>query len=242
MAFDDATRGRLQKFVGEVRAILSDEFTRQLQRDFGLDPASGTVAEIASLGRLDDRSLETARILREILDHYAAAAVTPGPQGRKEALERIAREQAFTFLNRLAALRLMEARGILIESVAKGYQSQGFQLYQRVAGGALGETADTYCTFLLSLFDHFTADLPALFDRFAPEGRLFPREGALLQVVALINQDEIEPLWAEDETIGWIYQYFNSKEERKATLWQGEAGAARLSAGQSALHQALCLL
>ena len=23
------------------------------------------------------------------------------------------------------------------------------------------------------------------------------------------------PLWAEDETIGWIYQYFNSKDERK---------------------------
>src|SRR5262249_23888052 len=26
---------------------------------------------------------------------------------------------------------------------------------------------------------------------------------------------EVAPLWAEDETIGWIYQYFNSKEERK---------------------------
>ena len=22
-------------------------------------------------------------------------------------------------------------------------------------------------------------------------------------------------LWAEDETVGWIYQYLNSKEERK---------------------------
>src|SRR6516165_8928743 len=152
MAFDDVTRARLQKFVGEVRAILSDEFTRQSQQDFGLDPKSGTVAEIASLARLDDRNLETARILREILDHYAATNATLGPQTRKEALERIAREQAFTFLNRLAALRLMEARGILIESVAKGYQSQGFQLYQRVANGSLGETGDTYRSFLLSLF------------------------------------------------------------------------------------------
>lgn len=35
-------------------------------------------------------------------------------------------------------------------------------------------------------------------------------------MLALINDAEIEPLWAEDETIGWIYQYFNSKEERKA--------------------------
>jgi hypothetical protein len=35
-------------------------------------------------------------------------------------------------------------------------------------------------------------------------------------LLALINDAEIEPLWAEDETIGWIYQYFNSREERKA--------------------------
>ena len=37
-----------------------------------------------------------------------------------------------------------------------------------------------------------------------------------MQVLAQINHGEIEPLWAEDETIGWISQYFNSKEERKA--------------------------
>jgi hypothetical protein len=35
-------------------------------------------------------------------------------------------------------------------------------------------------------------------------------------LIELIDDAEIEPLWAEDETIGWIYQYFNSKEERKA--------------------------
>ena len=27
---------------------------------------------------------------------------------------------------------------------------------------------------------------------------------------------DLEPLWGEDETIGWIYQYFNSREERQA--------------------------
>jgi hypothetical protein len=55
-----------------------------------------------------------------------------------------------------------------------------------------------------------------LFDRYSPQGRLFPREAALLQVLNLINDADIAPLWSEDETIGWIYQYFNSKEERKA--------------------------
>ena len=215
MAFDDPTRSRLQKFVADARSLLIDEFTKQFQHDYGLDPELGAVAPLESLAEIDDRRLGTARILREILDHYIASDRGQGVEGRKAALDRMIREQAFTTLNRLAALRLMEARGIVLECVAKGYQSMAFQLYQRVAGTGLGETGDAYRAFLLSLCDLYRADLPLLFDRYFPNGRLFPREPALLSLLELINAAEVEPLWAEDETIGWIYQYFNSKEERK---------------------------
>lgn len=212
MAFDQPTRNRLQRFVTEARAALEEEFTRQLQNDYGMDPASGTVAPLASLRHIDDQQRETARILRDTLAHYCADADTDTNAG----LDRIVREQAFTVLNRLAALRMAEARGLLIESVGNGYQAKGFQLYARLAGAGLGETGDAYRVYLQSVFDEFAQDLPGLFDRFSPQGRLFPREAALIQVLTLINHGEIEPLWAEDETIGWIYQYFNSKEERKA--------------------------
>jgi len=37
----------------------------------------------------------------------------------------------------------------------------------------------------------------------------------LLALFSLINHPEIESLWAEDETIGWIYQYYNAQEERR---------------------------
>lgn len=211
MAFDQPTRNRLQRFVTEARAALEEEFTRQLQNDFGMDPTSGTVAPLASLRHIDDQQRETARILRDTLAHYCASADTD----TKAGLDRIVREQAFTVLNRLAALRMAEARGLLIESVGNGYQAKGFQLYARLAGTGLGETGDAYRVYLQSVFDELSQDLPGLFDRFSPQGRLFPREAALIQVLALINHGEIEPLWAEDETIGWIYQYFNSKEERK---------------------------
>jgi hypothetical protein len=176
-------RARLQRFVGAARALLVGEFARQLQQDYGLDPSTGEVAALDSLADHDDRRLETARILREIMEHYLAAEMETGREGRQDVLDRIVREQAFTILNRLVALRMMEARGILIESVAKGYQSRGFQLYQRVANGALGETGEVYRCFLFSVFDAFATDLPALFDRHAPQGRLFPREAALLAVL-----------------------------------------------------------
>ena len=216
MAFDNETRGRLQRFVTDARALLTSEFANQFQQDYGLDPESGSVAALSSLAHLDDQRLETARILREILDHYLATEMGEEGEARKAVLGRMVREQAFTTLNRLAALRMMEARGLVMECVGKGYQSKAFRLYQQVAGSGLGETGDTYRVFLLSLCDLYSEELPLLFDRHYPNGRLFPREPALLPLLELINAAEIEPLWAEDETIGWIYQYFNGKEERKA--------------------------
>lgn len=212
MPFDQTTRNRLQRFVNDARRVLEEEFTRQLQNDFGLDPNAGTVAELAILRHIDDTQRETARILRDTLAHYCAS----GDMNATQGLDRIVREQAFTVLNRLCALRMAEARGLLIESVGNGFQAKGFQLYARLAGMALGETGDAYRVYLFSVFDELAQDLPNLFDRYSPQGRLFPREAALLHVLALINAPDLEPLWREDETIGWIYQYFNSKEERKA--------------------------
>lgn len=212
MAFDQTTRNRLQRFVNDARKVLEEEFTRQLQNDYGMDPNSGLVAELANLRHLNDAQRETARILRDTLAHYCAS----GDMDVRQGLERIVREQAFTVLNRLDALRMAEARGLLIESVGNGYQAKGFQLYARLAGSGMGEMGDAYRVYLFSVFDELAQDLPGLFDRYSPQGRLFPREVALLTLLALINDGEIEPLWGEDETIGWIYQYFNSKEERKA--------------------------
>ena len=212
MAFDQTTRNRLQRFVNDARRVLEEEFTRQLQNDYGMDPNAGSVAELASLRHINDAQRESARILRDTLAHYTAS----GDMNATQGLDRIVREQAFTVLNRLAALRMAEARGLLVESVGNGFQAKGFQLYARLAGTGLGETGDAYRVYLFSVFDELAQDLPGLFDRYSPQGRLFPREAALLQVLNLINDVDIAPLWSEDETIGWIYQYFNSKEERKS--------------------------
>lgn len=224
MAFDQTTRNRLQRFVNSAREILSDEFTRQLQAVYGMDPKQGTVADISSLTHLNNSQRQTAHILRETLEHYLAT--TPGKSDKdrvKQVLSRIVREQAFTVLNRLAALRMAEARDFLLESVGKGQSSKGFQLYRQLAGTSHGETGDAYRNYLFSLFDEFSIDLAVLFDRYSTQGRLFPREAALLELLTEINDHEIEELWAEDETIGWIYQYFNSQEERKKMRAESQA-------------------
>ncbi len=220
MAFDQSTRNRLNRFVADSRGVLAKEFTRQLQAIYGMNPATGEVADINSLAGLTPHQQETAQLLRDTFEHYLAAndhstGKIKEKENRLAALDRIVREQAFTVLNRLAALRMSEARGFLTESLANGYDSKGFQLFHRIAGTSLGETGEAYTHYLFSIFDEFTLDLSVLFDRFAAQGRLFPSTPVLLELLALINNDEVAPLWSEDETIGWIYQYFNSQEERK---------------------------
>lgn len=215
MAFDQSTRGRLQKLVNTCRNLLSDEFSIQLQQTYGLDPKTGEVTPMARLTHLDDRRRHTAEVLRQTMAHYLGADFDDTDH-RIAVLDRMVREQAFTVLNRLAALLMMEARGQLIESVSKGYQSRGYQLYSKIAGTALGETGQAYQVYLFSVFDELAEELPALFGRYAANGLLFPRETALRALLDELNHFEIEQLWAEDETIGWIYQYFNSKEERRA--------------------------
>lgn len=123
MAFDQTTRNRLQHFVNDARKVQEEEFTRQLQNDYGLHPSSGTITQQESLRHLNDAQRETARILRDTLANYCASQEDDAQTG----LKRIVREQAFTVLNRLAALRMAEARGLLIESVGNGYQARAFR-------------------------------------------------------------------------------------------------------------------
>lgn len=220
MAFDDKTRGRLQKLVTTCRGLLTDEFRIQVQQTYGLDPKTGEVTPLERLTHLSAAERETAGLLRQTLAHYLAAEGLADSSNISAAhcvpvIDRIVREQAFTVLNRLAALLMMEARGVLLPALSAGQQSKAFELYKLVAGSALGETGQAYQVFLFSLFDEFAQELPALFDRFGPQGRLFPREAALLQVLAELNHHDIQPLWSQDETIGWIYQYFNDPDERK---------------------------
>ena len=110
---------------------------------------------------------------------------------------------------------MAEKRKLIVESVGKGYQSAGFRVYESVAGTGLGDAYQRYRFYLFCLFDELAVDLGILFDRRSASSLLFPREPALLRLLELLNAHQIEELWSEDETIGWIYQYFNGNEVKE---------------------------
>lgn len=224
MTFDKSTRNRLASFVGTARNLLADEFTHQFQSLYGISD-KGVITPLKQLRHLDDAGLSTAILLRERID-YLVRSHPDDKDSTKGAVDRLAREQAFTVLNRLAAVRMAEKRDLVVESVGKGYQSKGFQVFEQVAGSGLGETYQRYCRYLFCLFDELAVDLGILFDRHSPQGLLFPRESALRELLKLLNTPDLDALWVEDETIGWIYQYYNDPAERKKMR---EASAPRNS-------------
>jgi len=229
MAFDQKTRNLLQRTVSACRNLLDAEFAAQRRSIFGIND-DGTAAPLETVSHLSDEDMQTAKLLRDRLNHLVAGLVAQGKkeaEARKEAVGRVTREQAFTVLNRLAALRMSEEREIVLECVRQGTASEGFQLFMQSAGGALGGTFESYRTYLFLLFDELAIDLGVLFSRWDPAGLLFPRQEALEAVLKELNgtgtaatREDITPeafnaIWAEDETIGWIYQYYNDQAERK---------------------------
>ncbi|MEM1095206.1 MAG: SAM-dependent methyltransferase [Bacteroidota bacterium] len=214
---DTRQRNQLSRMVTQARTLLTDEFSAQLQSRYGIQP-DGTVLADAQLAHLSDEDYTVAQQLRTRLDHLTAADAKAGvvpKKARQAGIQRLLREQAFTILNRFAALRMGEVRGLIEESIAGGFQARAFQVFSLVAGSALGDTYARYRVFLDAVFDAWALDLGPLFDRFSTYGLLFPREAALKDLFALLNAPALDALWAEDETIGWIYQYYNDPDERK---------------------------
>ena len=222
MAFDKPTRNALAKMVGGCRRLLTEDIRTQIQAVYGLQP-DGSALALDTLGHLDESGRETARELREWQQHLAATEIGTDAKRNATAFDRMAGETAFTVLNRLAALRMCEERGHVVECVRRGMESDGFQLYERLLNGALGTRPATYRFFLERMFEELAVDLGVLFAIDIPQSLIFPSELCLEQVLRELNAPEFAHLWKQDETIGWIYQYFNSKEEREAMR---EASAA----------------
>ncbi len=110
---------------------------------------------------------------------------------------------------------MLESRGLTQECVSRGEQSAGFREFSGLAPGLAPLPDHGYRIYLECLFDEIGREVPALFDRRDEASLLWPRRQALNELLDTLNAREIAGVWAEDETIGWVYQYFNSLEERR---------------------------
>jgi len=232
-SMDQEIRNRLRNVVTQCRRLLEDAISQELEGKFAIFAKKDQVTADpdAPMPHLTDEAREARR---DILDHYthiAARGFKP-----KDALDQLIREVAFTHLNRLCAYKMMEAREVYVggqkfrEAVSRGVNSNGVKFYlaehpddERLFSTGHQELA--YRRFLDWLGRQLSEEIGVLFSPTDPANRLYPRQNTLDEVLSLLNTggiraDETElreqwpKIWSQDETIGWVYQYFTPKEMR----------------------------
>ena len=223
---DQGLRTRLRNVVTRCRRLLEESIAQQLQGKYDIY-ATGKKDEVRAekdvpLGHLTDEEPQARQDILAHFEHIKALGYRP-----KESLEQLIREIAFTHLNRLCAYKMMEVRDVYVggqrfrEAVSKGLKSQGFLFYladhpDDEKRYNAGEQERAYHHFLNWLCDVLSdkEKIGVLFSPTDPANRVYPPQRVLDEVLDLLNNEELKEIWSEDETIGWVYQYFTPKELR----------------------------
>ncbi|WP_373509119.1 Eco57I restriction-modification methylase domain-containing protein [Thiocapsa sp.] len=226
---DKDTRNRIERATQSARAMLEQDFADQLAGVFDIR-LDGTLAAEPG-GHLDAVQRVLWGKLMAALEHHRASG-----QKASEAVATYLREAAFTTLNRFVALKMLEARGLVQECVSSGEQSAGFKEFCGLAPGLVQLPDHGYRLYIESLFDELSTEVKVLFDRRDPSSVLWPKRATFDRLLEILNDPGfrvqgsgsgkpiLEPqtlnpepptIWDQDETIGWVYQFFNGQDERR---------------------------
>src|SRR5208282_620971 len=219
---DQAIRNKLRSVVTQCRKLLEDSIAQQLQGRYDIY-ATGKKDEVKAeedvpLGHLTEEERQARQDVLAHFEHVKALGYKP-----RESLEQLVREIAFTHLNRLCAYKMMEVRDVYVggqkfrEAVSRGLKSQGFLFYlaehpEDERGYNAGHQEEAYRHFLNWLGGTLSQEIGVLFSPTDPANRVYPPQRVLDEVLDLLNSQELKGIWSEDETIGWVYQYFTPKE------------------------------
>ncbi len=207
-ALDGTQRTSLERLVTRARRLLEDDLLERASGRFGIDP-DGTIADEDAL-RLDPTALTQRRELVDVVDHLRSEGEDPAG-----AVGRLLREATFTHLNRFVAIRIAEALGLLPPSLAGGRSSQGFRDILELVPSLAGDDTGGYWTYLSLCGDELAGDVPSLFEPRNPLLALTPSPGALDDIVELLAAADTA-LWLAPDCLGWVYQFFNTGDERRA--------------------------
>jgi hypothetical protein len=221
-----AARARLHDMTLKARRLLTEEVRGTLEGVYGL-ASDGSFEPAERLPAVQE--LDEVRANRRKLDAFLADEAEAGLSG-KEAVDKLVGEVAFTHLNRLVAFKMLESRALIRGTLDKYHASNAFLFYlndnpedyERYLAGHLpqdrlgeGPRDVAYRHFLLAQCARMAGEIKVLFDPNDLASRLFPRPRALRDLIEMLNAPEVAEAWAtgSDETLGWVYQYFNEREK-----------------------------
>jgi hypothetical protein len=210
------TRNAIQSATQRARRLLEDDFREQLEGVYDIH-VDGTIAPEAGAHLSAKEQRLRDRIVAAI-EHKRAGGMKPD-----QAVLDYLRDAAFTTLNRFVALKMLEAREIVQECISRGDASSGFNEFSGLAPGVKFPDGSGYRIYLECIFDELSTEVKVLFDRRDPAAVLWPKRGTFEQLLEILNAVELAGIWGEDETIGWVYQFFNGQDERRKMREESQA-------------------
>lgn len=205
---DKDTRNAIERATQRIRRLLQEDFAEQLDAVFDVH-LDGRVADKGGRHLTGRQHLLRDRIVAAI-EHKRRAGMKPA-----DAVRDYVRDAAFTTLNRFAALKMLEPRKLVQECITRGENSIGFQEFCGLAPALKTADGAGYRFYIERIFDELSTEVKVLFDRRDPASVLWPKKATFNEMLDILNAAELHDAWEEDETIGWIYQYFNSGDERR---------------------------
>ena len=207
----ETIRGTQQAPDKGVRARLLGAIRNEADRRYRLSVPLGEAG-------LDEAHRKRRERIESWIDERARAAKPKNKTElaaiRERLLRQAEKEAAATLLNRLILLRHLEALGLSKPLVVTGgWNSRGYREFREFAPtlctNGTTDATEGYQTLLQLLFDELAVDLPGLFGDVGLT-RLFPVPAATLrEIVERLDEIDLASAWADDTTLGWVYQYWN---------------------------------
>lgn len=212
---DKQTKNKIKSMVLVLREDFEKEIANRLN-NMGISPdrewKDGRSLPHLSEDEIGRNELEKRRRIAAFITREIKAG-----QGQKAATEEFIREASYTWINRLIGLKCLESQDLIEEVITTrpeyGNRSKQHRDFREKNPEAASKPDDGLIGCLFSAFEAITEEIRVLFDPKDEYSLIIPRYPVLKNAIEKINTELDYETYQADDFLGWVYQYFNSKEK-----------------------------
>ena len=209
---DKESKKKIKSMVLTLREMFEKEMENRLNY-FGIY-VDKAWKDGRSLRHLGSEELDSKKRIETFIKREEAAGLSTS-----EATSEFIKETAYTWLNRLIGLKCMETRNLVSEGVitireefgGRSERHRNFITLEHPELAGSGDDGLTACLF--ATFRNVTEEIKVLFDPGNEYSLVIPRYRCLKDAIELINTSVDYETYKADDFLGWVYQYFQTKEK-----------------------------
>ncbi len=203
-------RSTIRSAILSTRHTLEDELRRQLEK-YGIYEAKKLPLD--KLTHLSAEEIHTRRTLDAAIERELES--TEGDLER--SITNYVREATKTYLNRFVALKTIEVRGLVEETITErpeyGNRSYMHHTVAEIGGELTNAPDDGYSAALDLAYQEIGAEIRMIFEE---------SEHTAINLDVQVREEVLDELdaiadeaWESDEALGWVYQYFGEDEREE---------------------------